>query len=325
MQGKKFLFLLIKILVGVGSAALIWWRLKNDLTPTNLSLLKDAVFSWHGLICAVFAMALIPVNWGIESLKWKIITAPVEALSYSRASRSVYSGVCLGNLAPGRATEFVAKILFFKPENRTKITLLHFVNGMIQLTVTILCGLTALLYRLNETVSGASWLPIVAVALSLLVLIAMALLLRHLNRFMNWLTKRFNKTPDATPFEYPLTAHLFFKLLGLSVVRFSVFTLQFVLILSLFANTDFTLTTLACILLYFFFTTVIPMFSVIEAAVRAAIALAVFSGQGMSETALAMASVSIWMVNIIVPSIVGYIFLVQEEFDFKASVKNLRK
>ena len=325
MQGKKILFLLIKILVGVGSAALIWWRLRNDLTPENVQLLKTAVFSWRGLICAVLAIALIPINWGIEALKWKIITAPVESLTYSRATRSVYSGVCLGNLAPGRATEFVAKILFFKPENRAKITLLHFANGMIQLSVTILTGLAALLYRLNATMSGATWLPLVAVVLSVVVLVAMVLLLLNLNRFMNWFTKRFNKTGEVTHFDYPLTGALFFKLWGWSVLRFAVFTLQFMLILTLFASTTFTLTTLACILLYFFFTTVIPMFSVIEAAVRAAIALAVFNGLGMSETALAMASVSIWMVNIIVPSIAGYIFLVQEDFDFKSSVKNLRK
>jgi hypothetical protein len=325
MQGKKFLFLLIKISVGLGSAALIWWRLRNDLTSENLSMLKSAVFSWRGCACALIAIALIPVNWGIEALKWKIITTPVESLSYTRASRSVYSGVCLGNLAPGRATEFVAKILFFQPENRAKITLLHFANGMIQLSVTILAGLAALLYRLQATMSGAAWLPILAVALSVVVLVAMVLLLFNLNRFMNWFTKRFNTSAEITAFNYPLTVQLFFNLWSWSVLRFSVFTLQFMLILLLFANTPFTLTTLACILLYFFFTTVIPMFSVIEAAVRAAIALAVFNGLGMNETALALASVSIWMVNIIVPSIAGYIFLVQEDFDFKSTVKNLRK
>ena len=60
-----------------------------------------------------------------------------------------------------------------------------------------------------------------------------------------------------------------------------------------------------------------PMISVIEAPIRAAIALVVFKDAGLSDAGLALASVLIWLVNIIVPSIFGYLVLLKQNFNFK--------
>jgi len=324
MRGKKFLFLIIKIAIGLGSLLLIWWRLRNDLTTEKLFLLSEAVFSFKGLWLAIGSILLIPVNWGIEAYKWMKITAPIENISYNKATRSVYSGVCLGNLAPGRATEFVAKILFFQPENRPQVTLLHFVNGLIQLSVTILSGIMALVFIIGQTFQGEQWLPILATTLGVVCLLVLVLVVLNINRIMNWVNQRFNKLNTGEVITYTLPIQLFLELFFLSIIRYAVFSTQFLLVLKLFTNHSIDLPSLAAMFLYFFFTTIIPMFSVIEAAVRAAVALAVFNGLGMSETSLALASVSIWMVNIILPSIVGYIFLVKEKFNFKNSFNALK-
>ena len=156
-ERKKIISPVLKITIGLASFAIIYFRLKSDFTSDKLQLLYTSVFSLKGILCFTTCLLLIPINWGIESYKWKLITAPVETIHLNTAIRSVYSGVCLGNLAPGRATEFVAKILFFKAENRPKITVLHFVNGMFQFSITILAGLCALIYRLNQ-LDHYSWL-----------------------------------------------------------------------------------------------------------------------------------------------------------------------
>ena len=77
------------------------------------------------------------------------------------------------------------------------------------------------------------------------------------------------------------------------------------------------------IYIYFLFTTIIPMFSVIEAAVRTAIALVVFADLGLSDAALAVSAIMLWLSNIVFPSIVGYIILLRENlslssFSFKS-------
>jgi len=63
------------------------------------------------------------------------------------------------------------------------------------------------------------------------------------------------------------------------------------------------------------------MISFIEAAVRAAVALIVFKDCGISNAALALASILVWFLNIVVPSIVGYFILIKQKFNFKFSLR----
>lgn len=319
-QRKKILSILIKLLVGIGSFAIIYLRLKSDFTPEKLSLLYGAAFSAKGILSFTACILLIPVNWGIEAYKWRLITKPVEKISYKTATQSVYSGVCLGNLAPGRATEFVAKIIFFKPENRSKITVLHFIGGMFQLSITIITGLSALLYNLNSFAGESVWMAYLAGGLGILVLIALFLCIYKLDYILNLISKKISKQNSVTDFKYPFTSGLISKLFAFSALRYSVFFLQMLLLISVFHSIEISL----ClgILLYFLITTVIPMISILEGPIRAAIALVVFKDSGLSNTALALASVLIWMANIIVPSVVGYIILLRQNFNFKLPRRN---
>jgi hypothetical protein len=100
MRGRKALVIVIKVLIGVGCLYLIWSRISDDLTPERMHILRMASGSRTGVLSAILCILLIPVNWGIEARKWQLITAPVEPVTYWRATKSVYSGVCAGNLAP---------------------------------------------------------------------------------------------------------------------------------------------------------------------------------------------------------------------------------
>jgi hypothetical protein len=315
-QRKKIISILIKLLVGIGSLIIVYIRLKNDFTPDKLPLLYASAFSTKGIFCFILCIALIPLNWGIEAYKWKLITTPVEKVSYQTATKSVYSGVCLGNLAPGRATEFLAKIIFFKPENRSKITVLHFVGGMFQLSVTILFGLTAMLYQLNRFAGQNSWMAYLAGVLSILVLITLFLCVYNLDYILNLISKLISKKNKLENFIYPFTGTLLTKLFVFSILRYAVFFSQMLLLISIF-YVPIGVSLALDILLYFLITTLMPMISVIEAPIRAAIALVVFKDTGLSDAGLALASVLIWLVNIIVPSIFGYLVLLKQNFNFK--------
>lgn len=295
---------------------IIYFRLKNDFTPTNLALLSDSVFSGNGVFTLLICILLIPLNWGIESYKWKIITAPVEVISFFNASRSVYSGVCLGNLAPGRATEFIAKIIFFKPENRPQITVLHFVNGMFQLSITYIIGFVALAYKMKSFGDAYVWIAYTAISTAVLVIIIFIICLVKIDRVLNFITQRISKQKQIAVAAYKFTKIQLLQLFGLSAIRYVVFFIQMVLLIKLFAG-NFDATIGFGIALYFLITTTIPMISFLEAAIRAAVALVVFKDAGISNGGLALASISVWLLNIILPSILGYIILLKQNFDFK--------
>lgn len=317
LQRKKILSLLLKLFIGLGSFVIIYLRLKSDLTPDKLSLLISSATSTKGLFSFVLCLLLIPVNWGIESFKWKLITAPIEKINFKTATQSVYSGVCVGNLAPGRATEFLGKIIFFKPENRSKITVIHFLNGMFQLSVTILTGLAALTFELKSFGDEYSALAYIAVTISVALLIFFVICLFKIDYILNLVSKKISKENHVEDFKFELAHGLVLKIFSLSVLRFSFFFCQMLLLLYLFHQSGFNFSLISGVALYFLITTVIPMISLLEAPIRAAIALVVFKDSGISGSALALSSVLLWLVNIIIPSIYGYIILLRQNFNFK--------
>lgn len=313
---KKILSLLIKLLIGVGSFFIIYIRLKSDFTPEKLDLLYNSAFSSLGLFCFLLCLFLIPINWGIEAYKWKLITAPIQWVSYKTATKSVYAGVCLGNLAPGRATEFLAKIIFFKIENRPKITVLHFVGGMFQLSITIICGFLALIKMLNHFGTDSAWMTYATSTIGVILLILLLVCIAKINTLLNFISKKISKESQVEDFNYKFTASSLVKLFGFSALRYSVFFMQFSLLIFLF-HQHISIAIFPEIALYFLITTTIPMISVLEAAIRAAAAMVVFKDSGIDNSALALSSLLIWVVNIIVPSVFGYIILLRQNFNFK--------
>jgi uncharacterized membrane protein YbhN (UPF0104 family) len=311
LKRNKLIGVFLKFTIGIASFAIIYWRIKSDLTVETINILADSLSNTGSLLLICLSVLLFPVNWGIESYKWMLITRQIQKLPYKKASRSVYAGICVGNLAPGRATEFLAKIHFFKAENRISITVLHFVNGMFQLSITVLFGVLAVLMyykgqEMNTALANTSFI------LSALVMLAFVMALFNINKIMNWLYHRFSKENKGEVVHLSWGNGLLIRLFMFSLFRYLVFTLQFVLLLKVFNVHSDLFHLLMGTSIYFLFTTIIPMFSVIEAAVRTAIALLVFSNMGMPNAALAIVAILLWLINIVFPSIVGYIILLQE-------------
>jgi len=319
LNPKKILATIIKVLIGVFSLGIIYYKLKSDFTSDKLALLVDAAYSLKGFFSLLICILFIPFNWGIESYKWKIITKPVESVSFKTAMKSVYSGVCLGNLAPGRATEFLAKIFFFKPENRSKITVLHFVGGMFQLSITILLGMIALLLKFKNFGSEDKWIAYLAGTLAVIVLVAFVFCLIKINKILALVSKKISRQKNITDFEYQFTRQQLTKLFGFSILRYFVFSSQMLVIINLFNQQQLSFEIVLGIWLYFLITSILPMISFIEAAIRAAVALIVFKGCGISNAALALSSILGWIINIVIPSIAGYFILIKQNFNFKLS------
>lgn len=312
---KNIMSWLIKIAIGLASFYFIYYRLQGEFTPEKTQAVTSAFSNLNSYMLLLACIIFIPINWGIESYKWQLITEPIEEVSFITASKSVYTGLCVGNLAPGRATEFLAKILFFKPNNRPTITLLHFANGMFQLAVTILFGLISIFVFYQEKISdensAALWIGI----LCMLLLSVFTFFILKFQSIQKWIVKKFERSYGQHALPYKFNSKIISKLLVLSVLRYFVFTFQFILVIKLFYKDALSTEMIAGICIYFLLTTVLPMISVVEAAIRSAIALMIFSGSDISEIAIVLTAVILWILNIVVPSIIGYLIIVKEKFE----------
>ncbi len=316
-QHKKILSTLLKLAIGIGSFAFIYIRLKNGITHENIQELANILSSKKSLVCLTSAVIFIPINWGLESYKWQIICSQIEKINYVTAMKSVYSGVCIGNLAPGRSTEFLAKIFFFKPENRPMITVLHFINSLFQFSITILVGLSALAFKIKDFNLEYNWIVYSIVSGGLIIIILLLICIKKINSILNYFSRKINKKFIFTDFKYKFYNRTIVKLIIFSALRYMVFFVQLNLLIYILNPGAFHSSIFISISLYFLITSIIPMISFIEAAIRTAIALVVFKDIAINPSHLALSIIMLWLLNIVLPSIVGYIILVKQNFNFK--------
>lgn len=313
---KKTISFLIKLLIGVISFWIIYQRLHQ------IPELKEQCIYWFKepsmYITLFIVLCLMPMNWGIESYKWKSITKQIESVSYKTSLKSVFSGICIGNLAPGRAMEFLAKIYFFTPNNRPSITVLHFINGMFQMLITVTMGVIAIAYKINQTNTSSQFIYfIIAGGIALILFFCWAILnvsfIQKKLGFIKWF-KNMNETQHIH-----FSKTLISKLVLLSIIRYLVFTSQFYLIYNILSPQNMVTDVFMSIAAYFMLTSLIPMISVIEPAIRAAIALFVFSHAQDNTITIVLSSTFVWIINVIIPSIIGYIIILREKIDFKTA------
>lgn len=310
---NKIIALVIKILIGIISFYIIYNRL------SQIPHFKEQMMGWFQnptiYVTLLVVLCMMPLNWGIESYKWKLITQPIEAITYQTSLKAVLTGICIGNIAPGRAMEFLAKIYYFKTENRPRITILHFVNGFFQMLITVTVGVLAITYKLNGD-NQSSWMMYLALFLGFCFISAFCwsvLNLAYIQQklgFIKWF-KQFEGAEKLS-----LAKPLIIKLIVLSIIRYTVFTSQFLFIYIVFSHQNDYLQVFASISAYFMLTSIIPMISFIEPAVRAAIALFVFKNNG-NDGVIILSSTLIWLINVVVPSIIGYVIILKEKINFR--------
>ncbi len=318
---KKIPTLIIKLLVGVLSFWLIYHRLHQ--IPNFKAECLRLFNSSHTLYILCVVLVMMPINWGIESFKWQLITTSIERISFKTAIKSVFSGICLGNLAPGRAMEFLAKIYFFKPQNKPTVTVLHFVNGMFQMLITVTAGIIAVALKANEN-KEHTMLVYLIVFSGILLIIGFCLAILNVSfiqkklAFLKW----FHQFKEGNTIVFSKT--LISTLVSLSIVRYAVFTTQFYLIYSAFTPSVSVTQTFIGIAAYFMLTSVIPMISVIEPAIRAAIALFVFNNEADNSVTIVLTSTFLWLINVIIPSLLGYLIILRQKIDIKSFSLNQR-
>lgn len=258
----------------------------------------------------------MPINWGIESYKWKLITKQVEAISYTTALKSVFMGICLGNIAPGRAMEFLGKIYFFKSENKPSVTILHFINGMFQMLITMLVGICAIAYKFQLVHASPQLVySIIVFGVVLIIFFCLAILnvstIQRKLKFIKWF--KFSESTQQLSF----SKTVLLKLIVFSMLRYLVFSFQFYLVYRVLSLPMPVIQMASSIAVYFMLTSLIPMVSFIEPAIRAAIALFVFNQVNDSYISVVLSATLLWFINVVLPSVIGYVIILKSKINFK--------
>ncbi|HET7896793.1 MAG TPA: lysylphosphatidylglycerol synthase domain-containing protein, partial [Flavisolibacter sp.] len=113
-----------------------------------------ASFASVKIVYLLLAVALIFVNWGLESWKWKLLVNTVRPIRFFSAYKAVLSGVSFSVTLPNRVGEYIGRMLYQPEGGRLKTISLAIVGSLAQLLVTLFCGIIGLVVLRVELLSA---------------------------------------------------------------------------------------------------------------------------------------------------------------------------
>ena len=88
-------------------------------------------------------LVLLPVNWLLEAIKWRMLTANVQKITLGFSIKAVLVGISTGFFTPNRIGELVGRVMYLNVENRKAGVTMSVVNSLTQNLVLVLCGVPA--------------------------------------------------------------------------------------------------------------------------------------------------------------------------------------
>ena len=278
---------------------------------------------------SVLLIFLMLINWGIESLKWKLLINQVEKVSFMTSYEAVLGGLAVSIFTPNRVGEYMGRVFILKKTDPLKAILLTIVGSFSQLLVTVVFGtiaylffapryLTTLMFDSTWLVTGFSFTLITISVFSFFVFFNISALHRISTLIPEKYSKRIRLSIDAMA-DCPKT--LLLKTLVLSALRYLVFSTQFYLAMVLMGLSFTVIQSMLVVPVIYLVLASIPTVALTELGVRGSVSVFLFGllsvpGVLDSEATLAVVSAStlIWFLNIAIPSLAGVLVIFRLKF-----------
>lgn len=246
------------------------------------------------------SILLVPLNYGLEYQKWKVSlrTQQLEHPS-SRAVQSFFAGLITGLLTPNMQGNFLGRIYYFDRKKRIPLIFLTLIGNMAALLVTLLFGIVGYLIFQPFIPFEASSTTIFLIG----IIIVSSLIFYYTFDKSKWGKRKWKgfKRIHLLLTKFPNYRH---QMLAWSSLRYITFTIQFALLLTACGFT-FNLQLLAAVAVIYLLTTLIPSAFLGKLGVRESVSLTVLGGIYNNGSAILTASLLIWIINILVPALVG--------------------
>lgn len=296
----KYINLLFRLFLGVGAVIYIYYKLRDDWATT----LNQIDFSNIEIQFLLLAFLFVFLNWGLEAFKWKYAIRKTLKISFVKAFNYTLTGITAGLLTPNRIGEIPFRALLLGKNYFKDITLKTIVSSYSQMIITLIVGVCGLMisYQLFNLGINANLL----FGVLILVVVVMVVLYFKLHYFKLLLYKipylRKNQLAEALG-AFSFNELLF--ILGLSFLRYLIFSIQYFLVLVGFGIDMNNLTSISLITVCFMVASIIPTILISEIAVRASVALFIFGIITDMNISIMAASILLWIINVAFPALLG--------------------
>lgn len=317
MKGRAQAWFWLRLALSAAAVSFVIWKLSRE--GYDLRSVTATASENLALLCAG-CLALLPLNLGIEALKWKTLVKQFyPAVTMELALRAVLAGMASGIFTPNRIGEYAGRVLLLPEGHRLEALVLTFFDRIAQMLITILTGLLGFFMllqqpqgqQLEQDLGATIWVLLLAAG-GLLILIS-ALLIAP--RFaLGWMLKPF-RGEWAAKMRLGLegfSAALARRITALSLLRWLVFSTQYLLLLYAFGFSGSLLQGYQMIAMVYLGKSLLPALAVAELGVREWVAIEVMGLWGLSAVSAFNSTFLLYCINFLLPTLAGAVVLLTQ-------------
>ncbi len=310
---KSYSFYWWKWLVFALAAFGLYYQLFQNANLSRAWFEYKTNVSSDATILTVVVFILMIINWSVEAYRWNSLLRKVELLSFFDALKATLSGITFALFTPNRVGEYAGRVLFINTVSRWRVLIVTAIGIYAQLLTTILFGTIGLAYvMITNSVLNASFF-IEWTVIFLLIFSAMLLFILYFNiSLIENLLERFSFLSKAKIYLRVLlhySSEELLKVLSLSVIRYLVFTIQYLLLLKIFNIHIPLIEGSALIAAIFLVQTIIPSIAIAEIGIRGSVALFFLTPYSNNELGIVSAAWGLWLINLVIPAIIGMVLI----------------
>jgi hypothetical protein len=286
-----------------------FWRSIKDFPALNTWSLP--------LFCTI--MALIPVNWFFEGLKWRVFLPEDKKPNYAVMLKIIFAGVSCAILTPNRMGDFIGRGLVSPTEMKEETVLATFMGNFCQFFILLLFGIPALVFLFPLLANYSlqqNYFPIGIVIFWLIISFVFLFVYPSIFQFFARLSKRWQWT---TSWEEKLislskiTYASLFKGLFYAGVRYLVFSIQYYLVFNLWGVYLPLFPMYVGLAGLYLFQTIIPLPPIYSLIVRGETSVLVWGIWGVAPITAMTASYMLFIFNLFIPALIGFFILLPIE------------
>ncbi|RZL49963.1 MAG: hypothetical protein EOP00_06020 [Pedobacter sp.] len=313
---KKIFSLLLKIAIVILAFWFIYAKLIGHKDLKEFILLIHAMPKAQIYTILSIVVSLMLVNWGLEAIKWKRLIKQIEPISLWLAVESVFCGLTWAVFTPNRLGEYGGRVFFLSPKRRIVGVVAMAVGNIGQLVLTNIFGAIAIcifVYRFTP-IDHSLFLAVLALAIAF----CLFFIIFYFNiKWVNGILLSMRFTRKYKKF-YSILARYkkleLLKILSFCFARYLVFSTQYyIMFLWLIPSIHFVdIVMLVSIL--FFVQSLLPSLDLLDIGIRSITGVFFFKYITTENAAVVACIASIWLINIIIPAILGSYFVFKLNF-----------
>ena len=289
---------------------LIYKRIHDYLTSNpsgNFEATLNNVSHYEWLML-IFAVMLMPINWILESMKWRyIMNAEGSIKTKLVALRVTMAGVFMGFVTPLGSGDYIGRILLLRSEERPVSVYATFVSSIFQNIVNIgvgLCGLSMLWvkgFSVEIELKSIIGINVVIITLGVLLILKVEkfanclLSISYIQKYLGRVRIKMLNAGDKL------------MMLALTLLRYAVYVIQYLFILNFFSVDTSTINLIIGITTIFLIQSTVPLPAVLGFLARAELAILIWSIFDVNVMIALSATICLWVINLLLPAFIGMI------------------